>query len=505
MKNKAIGTVLVLSCIILSLGACAPVNKRTESRTSSQTNEEQIRIKLFQEEVKQSSVDNFSLDHTLTLQEAIGRAIKYNLDYKIQLMSNALALVEHKKAALAYLPELTASAGYSSRDNYSGARSLSLLSGEQSLEYSTSQEKDHSVSSLMISWDLIDFGLAYYSRQQTSDKMVIAEEERRKVLQNMVQDVQEAYWRAYMAQELAESIASIIADTERSSAYYEKLGKAGKIIKSDSLSQQRDILQIRYNMRSLQEQLSQGKIHLAALINLPTSVTLKLQPLSREIPPAITADLERLEESALLNRPELRMEDAKLAINKSDVRKSILETVPHLELWAGYNYDSNEYLYNNDWTEAGIRVSWNLFNATDALGKRSVYKANENLIRSKQMSLSMAIITQVHLAANRYQVARDKYNDALQLENISSELADLYKKDVFREGSAGYKKIKSALQATSAKMDSMLAYAELQNAMVRVCNTIGIDPIEGAGEDLSLTELSGLIQNNLKKTTELLQ
>ena len=452
----------------------------------------------FREQVKQE-VQAEPLNGPLTLSAAIARAIRYNMDHRVKLLETAVAQEQHRAAAMAYLPDLAASAGYSSRNNYSGARSYSLLTGQESLEYSTSQEKDHTVTGLRASWNVIDFGLAYYSRKQSENGMAVADEQRRKVMQNIVQDVQEAYWRAYIAQELAGSISKIINDSDKTVSHFQKLGDSSRIDPREGLGQQREVLQIRYNLRGLQEQLSQGKLHLAALLNLPPGTNFMLQPLDRTVPLALSADLSKLEAIALNNRPELRIEDSKLKINQADIRKSILEMMPNLELWAGYNTDSNDFLYNNDWSEAGVLVSWNLLKAANAVGKKGVYEAEEKLAETRHLALSMAVVTQVHLAANRYAVALAKYEDAASLEKVSGKLADVYAKDTLREGAAGYQKIKSDLQATASRMESMLAYAELQNALVRVCNTLGIDPVQGTGESLSPAELAKMIENNLRK------
>ena len=49
---------------------------------------------------------------------------------------------------------------------------------------------------------MLDFGVAYYRTQQKADQMLMAEERRRKVIQNVLQDVRNAYWRALGAQRL---------------------------------------------------------------------------------------------------------------------------------------------------------------------------------------------------------------------------------------------------------------------------------------------------------------
>ena len=197
----------------------------------------------------------------LTLPLAIARAIKYNLDHRVKLMESAVAREQLTLARMSYLPTVVASAGYSSRSNEAGAVSRSLLTGDISLEYSTSQEKDHTLSTLRASWDMIDFGLTYFTVSQKTEEIGIAEEQRRKVVQNIIQDVQEAYWRAYIAQELLAEVDALAAESEKALVHFKGLAHKGKVDPKEGLNQQRELLQIRYNMRGLQEQLAQGRIH----------------------------------------------------------------------------------------------------------------------------------------------------------------------------------------------------------------------------------------------------
>jgi len=56
----------------------------------------------------------------ITLEEAMARAIKYNLDHRLKVMENALASHQLTSANLSMLPNLTATAGYSGRNNFAG-------------------------------------------------------------------------------------------------------------------------------------------------------------------------------------------------------------------------------------------------------------------------------------------------------------------------------------------------------------------------------------------------
>ena len=79
----------------------------TRPRSPSGSRSDRERMYLDQEPVRAP----------LTLEEAAARAIKYNLDYRLQLMESALQQGVLEVSQFDMLPRLTASAGYVTRDN----------------------------------------------------------------------------------------------------------------------------------------------------------------------------------------------------------------------------------------------------------------------------------------------------------------------------------------------------------------------------------------------------
>ncbi len=73
--------------------------------------------------------------------EAIARALKYNLDQRVELMQEAVKLGELAFANQQGLPAIVASSGYAGRDNVLASSSQSILTGRQSLEPSTSASR----------------------------------------------------------------------------------------------------------------------------------------------------------------------------------------------------------------------------------------------------------------------------------------------------------------------------------------------------------------------------
>jgi len=133
---------------------------------------------------------------TLTLSESIARALKYNYDYRLANMQAVLRDTELGLASYAMLPAMTASAGYVHRTHELASSSESILTRTQSLEPSTSLDNDRMVADLNLSWNILDFGTSYFQAKQQADRFLIAQEQRRKVVNIIVKDVLSAYWSA---------------------------------------------------------------------------------------------------------------------------------------------------------------------------------------------------------------------------------------------------------------------------------------------------------------------
>ena len=148
--------------------------------------------------LEQFTANQEAITRPITLHEAMARALKYNLDYKVELYEEALRSSEADLVNLDKLPRLVANAGYSNRDNFSGSSSSALLGsstiGGQSLVSSTSSDRDLIDADLSLSWDVLDFGLSYVRAKQAADAVLVANERKRRVANRIIEDVRTAYW-----------------------------------------------------------------------------------------------------------------------------------------------------------------------------------------------------------------------------------------------------------------------------------------------------------------------
>ena len=267
----------------------------------------------------------------LTLPEAIARALKYNYENRLALMESVLQDRQLSVANFAMLPRLAVNAGYSARDNDLASVSQDVYPERHPREnnYQTSNDRAHHFADLTFTWNLLDFGVGYYQARQQADRVLVARERRRKVVNNIVKEVTAAYWRAATAERLLPQVRPVLARAEQAL-------RASRSIEQDqlqplipTLEYRRNLLQVVGQLRKLAADLEVSKAQLAGLINVPAGAPLPIAVPARSeaLPGAMQASLEQLETVGLHYRPDLREEAYQARIDRlGDDAKRTLQT-----------------------------------------------------------------------------------------------------------------------------------------------------------------------------------
>ena len=176
----------------------------------------------------------------------------------------------------------------------------------------------------------------------------------------------------------------------------------------------------------------------------------------------------------------------------------MLEMLPGLEFNFGRNYDSNDFVYNNTWSEAGVSISWNLFNIFSGPANMRVAETQVEVDAARRLALNMAVLTQLHLAHQRYQIALRDFKVSEDLvaveERIQSHMEAERKAAVENE----LEVIRSMASGLVSRMQYDLGYAELQNALGRIQNSIGVDPLPGVNIQQDVKSLATIIEQQLQ-------
>ncbi len=371
--------------------------------------------------------DQEPISGPIDLYEAMARALKYNLDARVELMHKMLAQTQLDLSHYAMLPRLAANAGFDGRNNFTGGVARSLLTGNQILEPFTSAEKNIFSADLSLSWNVLDFGMSYIRAKQAADDVLIAEEERRRVANRVMQDVRATYWRAVSAERILPSLKMLDEwvknALEQAQAVHDEKLSAPLV----PLQYRLDLLNTQRYIQQLFRELSTAKLELAALINLPPGQEheMVLMVPAREARTLnLPLDMTVLEDRALVARPELRMIDYRRRINARETKAAILEMLPSLNLQAGGNYNSNSFLFNNNWAAYAARTSWNLLNIFRYPARAKTIEAQDKILHTQNLALTMAIMSQVHVSVAQVAQAKKEISTTRLYYDTQSEITE---------------------------------------------------------------------------------
>ena len=330
---------VTLSCLPLLLAACGTV-------TPVSLTQDEIKDRVTADS-KAIYADQEPVTAPITFHEASARALKYNLDYRLKLLENALSKNLADVSSYEMLPRLVAGAGYANRNNDSGGRSIGIEDRVESLRPSTSQERDRALANLTFSWNALDFGVSYYRAQQKADQFLMAEERRRKVAQNVLQDVRNSYWRALGAQRLLGRVDTLLERVNKALEQARQVEKDGLMPQPQVLAYQRALLDA-VNLLTLRRQdLELARTELTALMSIPPGTAFTLADEKEMVLPSAPRNMEALETLALEKRPEILEESYRKRVTENDIKAAKLLLWPNLSVDAGPQYDSNKYNYNS--------------------------------------------------------------------------------------------------------------------------------------------------------------
>lgn len=465
---------LLLTCLALMFGGCALQSEPlSEVELSSYVDDKRSRL----------TAERLPLTGALTLSEALARANKYNLDKEIEVMQVLLAEQQLQVAHFAKLPGLVAGSGFADRSNYAGGSSVRLLGptavGEESLTSSASSERQVRTSDIRFSWHILDFGLSYIRAKQAADKVLIAEETRRRVVNRIAENVRAAYWRAVASTRMLRKLATLETRVSRALADSKSIADKGDTSPLTALTYERELVEIQREIQKLNGELSNAKAQLAALVNLDPGKPFEVAVPSR-LPPLASSRLavEAMISTALTNRSELREVVYQQRINAKDADAALLEMLPGLSFDATPSWNSNQFLYNNHWVSWGAQASWNLIKVFSYPDRRAEVESKDAVLDARALAVMMAIMTQVHVARARLYHALREFRTAEHYHDVQQRILDQIRSAASAGKVSEQTTIREEMNTLVAIVKRDMAYAELQSADAALTASMGILPAE---------------------------
>jgi outer membrane protein TolC len=429
----------------------------------------------------------------ITLDEAMARAIKYNLDHRVKLMEEAMAQRQLDLSRADLLPRLVASAGYSWRENDLASSSRDVVTGQQSLVPSTSTDRSLRTADLALSWNVLDFGVGYFTAAQQADRTLVAGERRRKVLHLLMQQTRQAYWQAVGAQMLEDRIGPVLTLARQALDDSRKVEVEKLRSPLEALNYQRQLIEIVRQLQAVRDELAQAKPRLASIMNMEPGkpFTLAAAP-SLEVP-RVALPAEKMEEAALLRRPELVEAQYNERIGVYETKKALARLLPGIEVSLGEHYDSNSFLVNQHWGDVGLRVGWNLFNLLNASTIRGLAQVQLDVAREQRLALNMAVLTQVHVAYIDYLGRMRQFELTQQLSGVDQRILQYTRSATTANAQGRLEEIRANASAMMSELRRYESYGALQGAYGQLISTIGLDPLPDSVPGLDLKTIGNAV------------
>ncbi len=437
----------------------------------------------------------------LSMEEAIARAIKYNLNRQVKIFEEAVSQGHLDVDRYDMLPKLVASAGYHDRSNDLISRSTDSVTGQPSLANPyISSDRGASTSDLSFTWSLLDFGQSYYAAKQNADRTLIASERRRKALHLLIQDVRTAFWRAASAQKLRASVLGTIADAEGALGESRKAELERLRNPLDALRYQRQLLENLRLLENVDQELSSARVELASLINLPLAGELRVVESNQELGTRwLDIPIEKMEQQAITRNADLRESFYNVRLATDEARRGLLRLFPGLSFNYGVQHSADSYLINQQWNQAGVQLSFNLLGLLAAPAQMRLGEAGETLAERQRLATLMGVLTQVHLSRLQFANAYQQFQRADSLWKVDRSIAEHVANREQAQTQTRLDRIANQTSFILSELRRYQALAQVNAAASKLQATMGLEPIIDVHAGMSVAELARMVGASLRQ------
>jgi outer membrane protein TolC len=454
------------------------------------------------EDRRGATLDIETIRGPVSLEEAIARALKYNLERRTRMMEEALALNQLEVSKYDMLPRVVAAAGYSARSEYLTTRSIDAVTGAPSLANpSISTDKNHGNLDLGLTWSLLDFGLSYHNAKQNADRVLIATERRRKAMHLLIQDVRTAFWRTASAQKLRADVRKAIGLAEDALSDARKAEQERVRSPLDNLRYQRQVLENVRLLEAIDHDLSTARVELAHLINAPLALDLTVvEPAESVNRRLLDMPVQQMEETAILRNADLREQFYGARIARDESEKILLRLFPNLSFNLNARYDNDRFLIHNRWNEAGTQLSYNLLNLLSAPAQKRLAEAGVAVADQRRVATQMAVIAQVHVASLQYASAYQQFIRADAIYGVDERINRIISAGERAQTQSKLDQVSSNTTTILSLLRRYQALALLHAAASKLQATMGAEPEVPSVRESSLKELTAIAADFLRQT-----
>ena len=163
----------------------------------------------------------------------------------------------------------------------------------------------------------------------------------------------------------------------------------------------------------------------------------------------------------------------------------------------GLNQDSNQFLYHRDWLSMSARVSWNLLEVFRYPAQKAALQAEAAVLDQRDLALTMAVMTQVHVARVRFVRLAQELNTMQRSQGVQERLLALSRSGFKARSISQQNLVREEMNAVLAEVRYDMAYADLQNAFANMYAAMGLDNFDiDLGADTPLPQMTAALEEH---------
>jgi outer membrane protein TolC len=201
-----------------------------------------------------------------------------------------------------------------------------------------------------------------------------------------------------------------------------------------------------------------------------------------------------MEETALLNRPELIEASYNERIGLNETHKALARLLPGVQLSLGTHYDSKSFLVHNAWNDVGVQASWNLLNLVSAHSIRASARAQYDLAREQRLAACVAVLAQVHVAWIDFNSRQQQFQLVDELNGVEQRMREHTRNAAAADARGKLAEIRAATSALMTQLRLYESYSAYQDAYGEMLTTLGVDPVPDISAEADLATLATTIR-----------
>ena len=414
----------------------------------------------------------------LNLHDCIEIALKNQPSIEAAHQNVIAGLARETQAKSAYFPQLNASTGYT-EDRFSGGA------------FGKTVTKSYSTT-LQLNQIIYDFGRTGNASDAARWGTRSTEQDRERSVHDVILNVKQAYYSLLASKNLVEVAQKRVEQTERHLAQAQAFFNAGSKPRFDVTRSEVDVNNARLNLITASNNV---RIRMITLNNAMGMDPGKQTEIEETLPPApVVPLLEKIQEEALKNRPELLKAESDIEAAKARVRAEESNYYPTLSVNGAYNWASgtqdmgnlpppSEFPdvtgrelagdIGNNWN-AGIILSIPLFQGGVTRGRVSEARANLSALEAQRKAVIQSVLLEVNQSyadMESSKVRIDVMESSLQKSQESLQLAE----GRYQAGVGPSIEVTDAqLAAVQADTDHIQAQYDYEISVARLLRAMGV-------------------------------